>query len=69
MDDDFDREVHDLLVQRNLGELETEELVQVIGGLHGIVEARTEGRTRRLLELEELAIVELVERVAPRAFS
>lgn len=66
--DDLEREAHDLLVQRNLGELRAG-LVQVIGGLHGILEARTEGKTRRLLELEELALVELVERVAPGALS
>jgi hypothetical protein len=65
--DDVDLELHALVVARNLGELDTEELVEVIGGLHGILEARTSGSTRRLLELEELALVELVERVAPGA--
>jgi hypothetical protein len=64
--DDVDLELHDLVVARNLGELGLEELVQVIGGLH---EARTSGSTRRLLELEELALVELVERVAPGALT
>jgi hypothetical protein len=63
--DDLESEFDDLVASRNLAELETEELVEVIGGLHGLVESRTDGRTRRLLELEELAIVELAERVAP----